>query len=202
MFPWTTGVYPWINSKYTSVICFGFCLGVFTEVPWVTWLACGFNYWCHWVKLKVSCIVKLIVEISQNHENSPDYQEHYHSQHLAYYSIDFMNISVKDWSSVWPRIDSYGSNWDWITARLLKCPTLVMTMGRIGAVGPGYGGNGTKPEVELMLEFLIFSWISLTMELLITAHPCSLRVNPDGVVLPSNHPAEVFFQVTDSRWLW
>ena len=78
----------------------------------------------------------------------------------------------------------------------------VMITGVIGIVVPGTGGNGTNLEVEVTLKLLIFSWTELTIEVLITAHPCSLRVNPYGGVPPSNHPEAVFFWVNYSRWSW
>ena len=69
----------------------------------------------------------------------------------------------------------------------------VVTLGGIGGVGPGTRGNGTNPEVGVKLILLIFSSTELTREVLITAHPCSVMVNPDVGVPPSKYIASVFF---------
>ena len=131
MFPWTTGVWPWINYKSASIFYFIFFQGGLTEVPLVIWLACGCDDCSHWVKLKSSCIGERIVEIYQNHDNRPYYQEHYHSQHLTDDSIYFLNIGVKYWSLMWPPSDYDGINWAWITVWMLVCtsPNKIVSIG-------------------------------------------------------------------------
>ena len=74
-----------------------------------------------------------------------------------------------------------------------------MTMEVICCVVPGNGGNQTKPEVEVKLEFMMLDWMALKREVIITERTCLLRVNTDAGVPPSNYYAAVFFRVTDSH---
>ena len=121
MFPWTTRVCPWIDSKSASVFYFIFSQGELTEVTWFVWWSCWYDDLYHWGKFKGSWVSKRSVERSQKHKNRPDYQDHYHSQHLENESIDFLTIGIEYWSLLCLPIDDDGSNIHWITEWMLTC---------------------------------------------------------------------------------